>query len=313
MFEDFHDIDSLVYTGKKKKESAKSEYITGVDDSGPVQEEEPERLVRIVSAEWIPGPKGFQYNEQCFLDVKTEMLKDTVRTRIQGKLFGIYNGEEVDILQNVEGFIDKNNCIARLSIKHLWFINDAHYKAWVKDKTVAVKYFIKEVSHSRGENTINSPVLEMPQPTKLIRLIFNDDYNEPLADAEYTFEIDGEVTVRGHTDSNGKVEFAAQDNAKTGILTILGERITVRIEEQLPSIGRIKGIQMRLKNIGFDAGPIDGIFGPKTWQAIHDFQTKIGIEPTMNELNDETRQKLLEYWDKDNPMTEPQEQLSYSS
>lgn len=312
MSDNWNDINSSVYTGIKKQEPGETKLITGVEDSGPAQDEKPEPLVRILSAEWKPGPKGFKYNETCFLDVKTEMLKKTVRSRIQGKLFGIFNGEEVDILQNVEGFIDKGNGIARLTKKNLWYVNNSHYNAWVKDKTVQAKYIIKEISHSRGENTIDSPPLKMPQTMKLIRLVFNDDFNDPLANVEYTFEVGDEIIVKGSTDNGGKVEFAAPDSAKKGILTILGERISILIEEIMPSIGKIDGIQMRLKNIGFDTGPVDGIFGPRTWRAIHDFQKKTGLKPTLDELDDDTRQKLSEYWDKDNPVAEPEEKLSYS-
>jgi hypothetical protein len=41
---------------------------------------------------WKPGLKGFLNNEQCFLHVKTEYLKKTVRARVQSKLFGVYDG-----------------------------------------------------------------------------------------------------------------------------------------------------------------------------------------------------------------------------
>ena len=36
----------------------------------------------------------------------------------------------------------------------------------------------------------------------------------------------------------------------------------------------MSGIQMRLRNLGFDPGPIDGIVGPRTTAAIRAFQKK---------------------------------------
>lgn len=42
----------------------------------------------------------------------------------------------------------------------------------------------------------------------------------------------------------------------------------------------IKQIQQKLKDQGFDPGPIDGKMGPKTHDALKQFQQKQGIQPT---------------------------------
>jgi hypothetical protein len=130
----------------------------------PVEEteESPEPEVRLISAEWQPGPKGFLYNEQCFLDVKAEFLKPTIRTRICGKLFGTYQNEEVDQSYTVEGFINRDTGIARMNVIHVWFVNNTHYEEWKLNKRVKAQYIIKDITHSRGENNIDSPVLKMP-------------------------------------------------------------------------------------------------------------------------------------------------------
>jgi hypothetical protein len=39
------------------------------------------------------------------------------------------------------------------------------------------------------------------------------------------------------------------------------------------SISQMKGVQQRLKELGYDPGPIDGICGPRTKEAVEDFQT----------------------------------------
>ena len=45
------------------------------------------------------------------------------------------------------------------------------------------------------------------------------------------------------------------------------------------AIDRSKDIQRALKNAGFDPGSIDGKLGPKTKQAIIDFQKEKGLKP----------------------------------
>ena len=42
----------------------------------------------------------------------------------------------------------------------------------------------------------------------------------------------------------------------------------------------INDIQKHLNSLGYDAGPVDGILGPRTKAAISDFQNTLGIDPT---------------------------------
>ncbi|MEO0542942.1 MAG: peptidoglycan-binding protein [Pseudomonadota bacterium] len=55
----------------------------------------------------------------------------------------------------------------------------------------------------------------------------------------------------------------------------------------------VGNIQAILNNNGYDAGPVDGLMGEKTRQAIKAFQTDNGIAPT-GEVNEELVRKLLE-------------------
>ncbi len=178
MTEAFNDINYPRFVIQKdKKESNPKKFVTGVDDSNSVEEKKCDNEVRLISTEWKPGPEGFQYNKQCFLEVKAEFLKVTNLTRIRGKLHGIYKGEDVDLSQEVVGFINRKTNIAKMEIKHLWFINDKHGDEWHDDKNIPAKYYIKDIFHIRGENKIDSTVLEMPVNDELedrIKIVLYD-------------------------------------------------------------------------------------------------------------------------------------------
>jgi peptidoglycan hydrolase-like protein with peptidoglycan-binding domain len=53
----------------------------------------------------------------------------------------------------------------------------------------------------------------------------------------------------------------------------------------------IQQAQEALKNQGHDPGPIDGIMGPQTRQALREFQSSNGLKQT-GMLDSETKQKL---------------------
>ncbi len=164
------DINSPSYAPKRNSRgSTPPRHITGLESTtGVLSETPPEPEVRIISAEWKPGSEGFQYNKPCTLEVKGEYLKKTIRAKVTGELYGTYNGEEYNLVQEVEGFLEKDTGIAKLELKHLWFI-DEHYRAWQDDKSIPCSYKIKNISHSRGENVIDSPVLEMPRPRPVLK------------------------------------------------------------------------------------------------------------------------------------------------
>jgi len=53
----------------------------------------------------------------------------------------------------------------------------------------------------------------------------------------------------------------------------------------------IRGVQQALKDKGHDPGPVDGVMGTRTKDAIKSFQTASNLQPTGN-LNAETSEKL---------------------
>jgi Putative peptidoglycan binding domain len=59
-----------------------------------------------------------------------------------------------------------------------------------------------------------------------------------------------------------------------------------------PGDWRIGQAQDRLKAAGFDPGPLDGVLGPRTKEALRRYQASQGL-PATGELDDATRQVLL--------------------
>lgn len=55
--------------------------------------------------------------------------------------------------------------------------------------------------------------------------------------------------------------------------------------------GDVKAAQQALKDKGHDPGPVDGVMGPKTQAALHDFQKSSGIKES-GRLDSETMAKL---------------------
>lgn len=57
------------------------------------------------------------------------------------------------------------------------------------------------------------------------------------------------------------------------------------------STGNVKTVQQALKDKGHDPGPIDGVMGAKTKEALKEFQTASNLKPT-GTLNSQTAEKL---------------------
>jgi hypothetical protein len=60
---------------------------------------------------------------------------------------------------------------------------------------------------------------------------------------------------------------------------------------EAPGRERIKVIQARLAAVGSDPGPIDGILGPKTREALKQFQETEGL-PSTGKVDNHTRDAL---------------------
>lgn len=78
---------------------------------------------------------------------------------------------------------------------------------------------------------------------------------------------------------SGTVEMGKSQGARSGMAAPSG------------NMARIKEVQQALKDKGHDPGPIDGVMGAKTKEALKEFQTASNLQPT-GALNAQTAEKL---------------------
>jgi N-acetylmuramoyl-L-alanine amidase len=108
------------------------------------------------------------------------------------------------------------------------------------------------------------------------------DHDIPRAGEEYVLKVEA-LEFQGKTDGEGRLEHLVPPGAMRAVLRIgsydSGEDYILKIGE-LDPVTEISGVQSRLSNLGFACGPIDGIFGPRTEQALTEFQRRNQLELT---------------------------------
>ena len=128
--------------------------------------------------------------------------------------------------------------------------------------------------------------------TLRIRLL--DEFGRPRSGIKYELVLHKRKRIKGVTNKDGDLQANIPPTLTEGRLFVGKER-----REILLCIGvldphtEISGAQARLANLGFDVEPVDGVMGPRTEQALRDFQDQYGL--TVNgELDQPTYDKLKE-------------------
>lgn len=126
------------------------------------------------------------------------------------------------------------------------------------------------------------------EPAKFRARIMQND--KPVANKPYKFDIDGKIT-EGTTDPDGMVEVSLPGNAKRGKLMIEGGE-TYQFEfGHLEPINTLKGVQERLRNLGYAIDEISGKNDPPTRDAVLEFQRKNTLDPS-GDVDQPTRDAL---------------------
>lgn len=143
----------------------------------------------------------------------------------------------------------------------------------------------------------------------VFRIEMKDEEGNGIEGEPYIFEIAGEMPMKGKSGAGGLIEIEVPGHLRQARLKFLGEWFDVNIGT-LDPVARVKGIQERLNNLGFKAGPVDGIVGPKTRRAVYAFQlTQPDLKAT-GLIDDDTRKRLLKVHDNDERVTPPEEDMT---
>ncbi|BBO80546.1 hypothetical protein DSCO28_11120 [Desulfosarcina ovata subsp. sediminis] len=117
--------------------------------------------------------------------------------------------------------------------------------------------------------------------------------NVPRANEPYIIGVDG-IVSEGQTDENGKLKHPILPTARRARLTLTATQTVYEIDlGHIDPVDRISGVQKRLQNLGFYAGPTNGQDNDELHSAITAFQEKKGLSLT-GTIDDATRQKLEE-------------------
>lgn len=137
-------------------------------------------------------------------------------------------------------------------------------------------------------NLDTANTLVVPTPKRLcLRIDLPKGITEPV---KYLLVVDGE-SYKGTLNHQGEMNVELPPGSSTAEFNIwpFGEKadpFTWQLKlGQLPDIDSLQGVQARLNNLGFNAGPEDGLMGKLTRAALKRFQmaNKLNIDGTPNE------------------------------
>ncbi len=118
------------------------------------------------------------------------------------------------------------------------------------------------------------------------------DADKPRAGVAYRVTI-GKRVITGNADSDGWIRFRVMPDVSDGVLTLeSGEAYHFEIGAVRP-MATMKGVQARLRNLGYFSGEIDGEISEALRTAIRRFQVDQGLAPT-GDPDSEFRAKLLD-------------------
>ena len=94
----------------------------------------------------------------------------------------------------------------------------------------------------------------------------------------YEFD-DGQRLTSGTIGGDAKIDLRVDPRIRRARLRLLGRWFEIELGG-LDPLDSVEGQQARLNQLGFEAGPVDGKYGPKTTSAMRAYQAARGIEQT---------------------------------
>jgi N-acetylmuramoyl-L-alanine amidase len=145
-----------------------------------------------------------------------------------------------------------------------------------------------------GQTEMRHRFRKKGQPEQFRVRVLEDD--EPRRNEPYRLAIDGGEPTQGTTDAEGQVIKVIPADARKAVLAV-GEGKAERVYEfalgGLDPLSETSGVQGRLAALGFDCGPVDGKLGPRTRDALREYQRSRKLRPT-GVPDDATRARLKE-------------------
>lgn len=123
-----------------------------------------------------------------------------------------------------------------------------------------------------------------------LNLTLRDSTGATLNARPWTITWSDGHTEPGATDAHGRLQVRVRSGATWADLTVAWRRFRLRLDALEP-IETVVGLQARLNNLNFHAGPEDGVLGPRTAAAIRGFQRAHHC-PETGEMTPETLHAL---------------------
>ncbi len=177
---------------------------TPAEDTGPE--------VKLSNPQFVEGPDGFQFNKKCCIQVNAELLKETSRKKVSFKTFVVFEDEEEDLGQPLEGFINDEG----LAKADMMLFYGEKYSQAIYDDPKAKCFYKFVASHPKGSAEVKSDELEMPyEAKKNITLVFEDEDGTPITNLEVELSNGDKFSI----DENGQLVIEITDE--------MGEEIEV--------------------------------------------------------------------------------------
>jgi outer membrane protein OmpA-like peptidoglycan-associated protein len=296
MLSAWHDINAPSFSLGKSKASKQN---TPIDEPASDNPSQKESEVRLVSASWEAGEKGFAFNEKCNLLIKAEFIKPTKRKKVTCELFAVYNGTEENLSHQVEAYLnDAGKATAEMTL----YYGNAYHEALQQNPAATCSYRAK-ITHSTAVSVLESELLEMPHVNRLsvdfvevADVHFNHNCALPCLDAKgdliselasaFAFSsnnADRELVVEGHADTSGDPDSnlriskrraeavkALLDNDPQPWNAVAADTADHKVE--------VEDYQLTLKSLAdkfgwpCNPGEVDNKDGPKTQEGVKNFQ-----------------------------------------
>ncbi len=132
-----------------------------------------------------------------------------------------------------------------------------------------------------GETDRRHKFVRIGQPT-IFRLRLAENGN-PLANQEYTLRFEDGTELCSATNDRGQLECPMPSTARRAKLTLRSKEESRDFAlhfGNLEPTELLRGVQQRLRHLGFYSGPIDGAYTKQVTAAIKSYQISRGLEPT---------------------------------